>query len=50
MEDPVITDSGLAYERSAIQEHIDKNGKTDPCTRKPISGVLYPAVPIKRAI
>ena len=50
MEDPVVTESGIAYERSAITEHISKNGKMDPLSRKPISGSLYPCVPIKRAI
>jgi len=50
MEDPVITDSGQCYERTAIEEHIQKNGKTDPFTRKPISGHLYPCIGIKKAI
>ena len=50
MEDPVVTESGIAYERSAITEHMAKNGKIDPLSRKPISGTLYPCVPIKKAI
>ena len=50
MEDPVVTDSGQVYERVAIQEHLGKNGKTDPFTRKPISGNLYPCISIKKAI
>lgn len=50
MEDPVTTDSGQTYERSAIEEHIEKNGKIDPFTRKPISGVLYPSIALKKAI
>lgn len=50
MEDPVTTESGQTYERSAIEEHIQRNGKTDPFTRKPISGILYPSITIKKAI
>ena len=50
MEDPVVTDSGQTYERTAIEQHIERNGKTDPLTRKPISGNLYPCVSIKKAI
>lgn len=50
MEDPVTTDSGQTYERSAIQENIQRNGKTDPFTRKPISGNLYPNFALKKAI
>lgn len=50
MEDPVITDSGQTYERSAIEEHMERNGKTDPFTRQPIKGPLYPCITIKKAI
>lgn len=50
MEDPVVTDSGQVYERSAIQEHMERNGKTDPFTRKPLSGNLYPCIAIKKAV
>ena len=50
MEDPVVTDSGQCYERFAIEEHIEKNGKTDPFTRQPIKGPLYPCITIKKAI
>lgn len=50
MEDPVVTDSGQVYERTAIQQHIQKNGKTDPFTRKPISGALYPCIAVKKAV
>ena len=50
MEDPVTTDSGQTYERMAIEEHIKKNGKTDPFTRKPLNGPLYPSVAIKKAV
>jgi STIP1 family protein 1 len=50
MEDPVVTDSGQTYERSVIEEHIERNGKTDPLTREPITGKLYPNLALKRAI
>ena len=50
MEDPVVTDSGQCYERSAIEEHMDKNGRTDPFTRQPIKGPLYSCITIKKAI
>ena len=50
MEDPVTTESGQTYERIAIEEHIQRNGKTDPFTRKPISGTFYPSISIKKAI
>jgi hypothetical protein len=50
MEEPVITNSGQAYERTAIEDHIKKNGLTDPLTRTPIRGPLYPCFTIKKAI
>jgi STIP1 family protein 1 len=50
MKDPVVTDVGQTYERTSIEEHIKKNGKTDPFTREPISGNLYPNVALKCAI
>ncbi len=50
MEDPVVTESGQTYQRSAIEEHIQKNGKTDPLSRKPINGKLYPSIGIKKGV
>ncbi len=50
MEDPVLTEAGLTYERQAIQEHIEKNGATDPITRKPISPKLYPNIAVRKAV
>mmetsp|Transcript_22023 Transcript_22023/g.56420 ORF Transcript_22023/g.56420 Transcript_22023/m.56420 type:complete len:273 (+) Transcript_22023:399-1217(+) len=32
--DPVMTPSGLSYERSALMEHLHKVGKFDPVTRQ----------------
>lgn len=37
MDDPVITCSGLSYERNLLLEHININGKTDPITRENIN-------------
>jgi len=33
MEEPVIAQSGVTYEKSALLDHIKRNGKTDPITR-----------------
>lgn len=35
MSDPVITPSGLTYERDLLLEHLRHNGAFDPITRKP---------------
>ncbi|KAK6163680.1 hypothetical protein DH2020_000544 [Rehmannia glutinosa] len=37
--DPVITPSGVTYERAAILDHLQKVGKFDPITRE----LLYPS-------
>lgn len=50
MEDPVTTDSGQTYEREALEQHLQKNGRTDPFTRQPIKGPLYPNISIKKAV
>ena len=50
MEDPVMTDSGQTYEREALEQHLEKNGRTDPFTRQPIKGALYPNIAIKKAV
>jgi len=34
MEDPVTTEEGHTYERSALDDHIKTNGLTDPISRK----------------
>ncbi|KAL3649276.1 hypothetical protein CASFOL_005679 [Castilleja foliolosa] len=36
LRDPVITPSGLTYERAVILEHLQKVGKFDPITREPL--------------
>jgi hypothetical protein len=36
MQDPYITTAGNTYERTALLEHISKNGAFDPLSREPI--------------
>lgn len=49
--DPVITPSGLTYERAVILEHIEKVGKFDPITREPLYlSQLIPNLAIKEAV
>lgn len=35
MLDPVVTPDGITYERSALTQHLAKNGNFDPVTRRP---------------
>lgn len=37
MLDPVITPSGISYERSCLREHLSRVGAFDPVTRSPLS-------------
>ncbi|KAL2319328.1 hypothetical protein Fmac_028297 [Flemingia macrophylla] len=49
--DPVITPSGLTYERAVILEHLQKVGKFDPITREPLDEAqLVPNLAIKEAV
>ncbi|PON75085.1 Histidine triad (HIT) protein [Parasponia andersonii] len=49
--DPVITPSGLTYERSVIMEHLCKVGTFDPITREPLDErQLVPNLAIKEAV
>jgi len=49
--DPVITPSGVTYERAVLLEHIRKVGKFDPITREPIKPEqLVPNLAIKEAV
>ena len=50
MENPVICEDGITYEKSAIMEWLSKN-KTSPITRKVISSdKIYPNIGIKKLI
>lgn len=33
MVNPVITSSGLSYEKSLLEDHVNANGEVDPTTR-----------------
>lgn len=35
--EPLISTSGLSYEATALQEHLNKVGNFDPVTRKPLT-------------
>lgn len=51
MNDPVITPSGITYEKSLLLEHLRRNGHFDPITRKPCPpDALVPNYGIKEAI
>ncbi|KAF8386015.1 hypothetical protein PRIPAC_75157 [Pristionchus pacificus] len=36
LEDPVITPSGITYDRADIREHLQRVGHFDPVTRAPL--------------
>ncbi|KAK9944665.1 hypothetical protein M0R45_010225 [Rubus argutus] len=49
--DPVITPSGVTYERSVILNHLEKVGEFDPITREPVEpSQLIPNFAIKEAV
>ncbi|XVF72322.1 hypothetical protein PTKIN_Ptkin12aG0111900 [Pterospermum kingtungense] len=49
--DPVITPSGVTYERAVILDHLQKVGKFDPITREPLDqSQLAPNLAIKEAV
>jgi len=49
--DPIITPSGVTYERGVILEHLQKVGKFDPITREPLEQhQLIPNLAIKEAV
>ncbi|KAJ0972905.1 hypothetical protein J5N97_020864 [Dioscorea zingiberensis] len=49
--DPVITPSGITYERAVLLEHLQKVGKFDPLTREPLEQhQLVPNLAIKEAV
>ncbi|ODM92868.1 STIP1 y and U box-containing protein 1 [Orchesella cincta] len=51
MKDPVITPSGITYERSAIEGHLDRIGHTDPTTGVPLTKEqLIPNRALKEAV
>ncbi|KAI7982545.1 E3 ubiquitin-protein ligase CHIP [Camellia lanceoleosa] len=49
--DPVISPSGITYERGVILDHLQKVGTFDPITREPLSeSQLIPNLAIKEAV
>ncbi|KAK4731694.1 hypothetical protein R3W88_024682 [Solanum pinnatisectum] len=51
LRDPVITPSGVTYERALILDHLQKVGKFDPVTRQPLKeSQLVPNFAIKEAV
>ncbi|KAJ4953233.1 hypothetical protein NE237_030065 [Protea cynaroides] len=49
--DPIITPSGVTYERAVILDHLQKVGKFDPVTREPLEQhQLVPNLAIKEAV
>ncbi|KAJ6220924.1 hypothetical protein RDWZM_006736 [Blomia tropicalis] len=51
MQDPVITPSGITYDRKDIDEHLQRVGHFDPITRTPLtSSQLIPNLAMKEVI
>ncbi|XP_008801578.1 E3 ubiquitin-protein ligase CHIP-like isoform X6 [Phoenix dactylifera] len=49
--DPVITPSGVTYERAVLLEHLKQVGKFDPVTREPLEQhQLVPNLALKEAV
>lgn len=49
--DPVITPSGISYERAVLLDHLQRVGKFDPVTREPLEPhQLVPNLAIKEAV
>ncbi|CAK7349414.1 unnamed protein product [Dovyalis caffra] len=49
--DPVITPSGLSYERQVLLDHLEKVGRFDPITREPLDpSQLVANLAIKEAV
>jgi STIP1 family protein 1 len=51
MTDPIITPSGVTFDRVEITEHLNKIGKFDPFTRQPLDfSQLIPNLALKETI
>lgn len=51
LRDPVVTPSGVTYERAVILEHLQKVGRFDPVTREPLlPSQLVQNLAIKEAV
>ena len=51
MKDPVVTPSGVTYERAVISEHLRRVGYFDPLTRAPLmESQLVPNITVREVI
>lgn len=51
MQDPVITPSGITYDKKDIEEHLQRVGHFDPVTRCPLTAKqLIPNFALKEVI
>uniref|UniRef100_A0A1I7WIM7 RING-type E3 ubiquitin transferase n=1 Tax=Heterorhabditis bacteriophora TaxID=37862 RepID=A0A1I7WIM7_HETBA len=51
LRDPVITPSGITYDRADIKQHLQRVGHFDPVTRAPLSeSELIPNLAMKEVI
>jgi len=51
MRDPVVTPSGITYDRKDIEEHLQRVGHFDPVTRHPLtSELLIPNLAMKDVV
>ena len=51
LTDPVVTPSGITYEKEEILNHINNKGKYDPISKQPLSkDQLYPNLIIKDTV
>lgn len=51
MNEPVITPSGITYDRQDIEEHLKRVGHFDPITRQPLrANQLIPNLAMKEVV
>ena len=51
MADPVITPSGITYDRKHLESHLHRVGQFDPITREPLTEQsLIPNLALKEVI
>lgn len=51
MMNPICNEYGNSYSKSAYLDHIKKNGKVDPLTKKPMqTPIMYNNINLKKAI
>ena len=51
MHDPIITPSGITYDRSDIEEHLRRVGRFDPITRQELTiDQLIPNLAMKEVV